>query len=88
MSDESAVARIAHFAELVACAMEARRVEKHVLDSARGEDPRDAVPGGLRVMAGDGDPFAEQRVQERALSDVRPADQRHRPGADHGDGAR
>ena len=59
--------------------LEARRVDEHELGLVDGAHAGDAVARGLRLVGGDADLLADQRVQQRRLADVRPADDRHEP---------
>ncbi len=56
--------------------VQAGRVDEDHLRGGSRQDAEDAVPRRLRLRADDADLAAEQRVQQRRLADVRPADDR------------
>ena len=59
--------------------MEARRVDEHELRVIVRDDAADAVARRLRLMGNNGDLFANEVVDERRFTDVRPPHDR-----DHG----
>ena len=61
--------------------LEARRVDEDELRAVDGADAGDAVARGLRLARGDADLLADQRVQQRRLADVGPADDGHQAAA-------
>jgi hypothetical protein len=54
--------------------LKAGRIDKDVLRVRFGEDAHDAVTGRLRPPRDDAHLFADQRVEQRRLADVRAAD--------------
>ena len=57
-----------------------RRVDDHELAVGAVQDAADRAPRRLRLVAGDRDLLADQRVRERRLADVRSADERDEAG--------
>ena len=66
--------------------VQAGRVDEDELRVARGEHAPHGVARGLRVEADDRDRLAQQRIEQRALADVGPADERDAAGAGRGAG--
>src|SRR5579862_3509745 len=57
--------------------MDARGIDEYVLGVSSGEHPAHRISSRLGMRASDGDGLADQRIEQRTLSDVRPADERH-----------
>ena len=54
--------------------MDTRCIDKDDLTIVIIQDPQDGVPGRLRLTGGDGDLFAQQRIDQCRFAGVRSAD--------------
>jgi hypothetical protein len=62
---------------MIAPPVESRRIDQHDLSARMVDHAGDAVPGGLGLVGHDRDVLADQLVDQRRLSGIRTADQRH-----------
>ena len=59
--------------------MDPRRIDEHDLRFGQGDHALDGRPRGLRFIGDDGHLLADERIQQRGFSGVRPADDGDEP---------